>query len=110
MPYYDSLKDKRVLMIYHPNFPLKDDNVFMGFYLEHLNGAVSLNIKEVDELGIWVENSELELEDASSGNIKKYNSLVLIKWEFILSIVRIPEEEVPKTKNEFGFSSKKSTS
>lgn len=106
MSYYQSLKDQRALMIYHPSFPLKDENVFMGFYPEHLKGAVSLNIKEVDEIGIWVENSELELQDASSGNTKKYNSLVLIKWEFILSIVRIPEEEIPKTKNEFGFSSK----
>ena len=104
MSSFSDLIGNRVYLIFNPNFPLKDANLVMGFYPEFLNGALVVKIRDVDEMGIWVENPELVVTDVQSGKTSKHTAWVLIRWDYILSLVRVPEGEIPKAPKEFGFS------
>lgn len=96
-------KGERVYLILSKDIPKEMLGPITGIHDVHLGGLIAGKIIDYDELGVWMENSDVDLVDAKSNETNKYTCLVLIKWQFIISIIRIPEREAPKIKNEFGF-------
>jgi hypothetical protein len=101
MSLIDTLKSKKVLLVLHPDFPIKD-SVVMGIYPEHLGYPISAKVLDTDDLGIWVENPHLGYEN-KSGKIKISSGVVLLKWEYILSIVYINDQDLSDSKSQIGF-------
>lgn len=103
MSYFESIKNQWVYLIFDPSFPLNEPNLVMGFYPDFLKGGVKVKIIEVDEKGLWIENPELTIQNIETKESNKYLAHTLIQWKHILSIVRIPDRELPPSQNVFGF-------
>lgn len=83
------------------NFPNELTGPVTGIY--HPNDWIIAKLKHVDSIGIWVENENYQrviLMDKNKTPIPKeqqeqetLTTHILIRWEYIGSILRIPSEE-----------------
>lgn len=99
----NNCKGQRIYFIFNKNIPPEVFGPITGIWKEQLGGLVAATLIDYDELGIWVKNTNVEIQDVKTEKINKYDCNVLIKWEYILSIVRMPDREVPVIEKEIGF-------
>lgn len=97
-------KNQKIYFIVNRNIPEEIFGPVTGIYKEHIQGGIiSAVLVEADELGLWLENSKIELQDVKTSKIATHRGYVLIKWEYIVSIIRMPDKETTNIKNELGF-------
>ena len=99
----DKCKNQRIYFILSSNIPKEIFGPITGIWELHLGGLIAAILIDYDELGLWVKNRNVKLEDIKSQKINEYDCNVLIKWEYIISIVRMPDREAPAIENEVGF-------
>ncbi len=68
--------------------------------------TIVMLVDSVDEFGIWVRVPEFPVFDTVSGKKEKHSALMLIRYDYITSIVHFPElQEDDSKRHRIGFSS-----
>lgn len=61
-------------------------------------------VESVDQLGLWIKVEEYPVYDNVEGKKELHNALMLIRYEYITSIVHFPEvEENESKRHRIGF-------